>query len=150
MRSQWGHQQLARSAGRNLGVSRWVALDQARIDAFADATEDHQWIHVDTLRAASGPFSSTIAHGYLTLSVVGTLLGELLNIGPSVTAVNYGLNRVRFPVPAPAGSRVRASARVETVTPAGNGLQLDVAVTGELDTSAKPALVAVAVLRVTP
>jgi acyl dehydratase len=143
------YEALASAAGLDLGVSRWVTLDQERIDAFADVTEDHQWIHVDTARAAESPFGTTIAHGYLTISVVGSLLGELLEIGSGVMAVNYGLNRLRFPAPVPAGSRVRAAGRIESVTPADFGLQLEIAVTGELEGSSKPACVAMAVVRVT-
>jgi acyl dehydratase len=125
-----------------------VTLDQSRIDGFADITEDHQWLHVDAARAVAGPFGSTIAHGYLTISVVGTLLGELLNIGSEVTAVNYGLNKLRFPSPVPSGARVRAAASVQSVTPTADGLQLEIAVNGELEGSDKPACAAVAVLRV--
>jgi acyl dehydratase len=141
---------LSEAAGLDLGVSRWVTLDQARIDAFADVTEDFQWIHVDATQAAEGPYGTTIAHGYLTISVVGTLLGELLDIGPGITAVNYGLNRLRFPAPVRSGSRIRAAARIETVTETDTGLQLEITVTGELEGSSKPACAATAVIRVTP
>jgi acyl dehydratase len=143
------YEALAGAAGLDLGASRWVTLDQERIDAFAEVTEDHQWIHVDTARAAESPSGTTIAHGYLTISVVGSLLGELLEIGSGVTAVNYGLNRLRFPVPVPAGSRVRGAGRIESVTAADFGLQLEIAVTGELEGSSKPTCAATAVIRVT-
>lgn len=139
---------LADGAGLDLGASRWVTVDQARINAFADVTGDRQWIHVDSARASGGPYGTTIAHGYLTISVVGALLGELLELGPGVTAVNYGLNRLRFPAPVRSGSRVRASGRIESVTPTGAGLQLEITVTGELEGSSKPACAATAVIRV--
>jgi acyl dehydratase len=141
---------LSEAAGLDLGVSRWVTLDQARIDAFAAVTEDHQWIHVDATQAAQGPFGTTIAHGYLTISIVGTLLGELLDIGSGITAVNYGLNRLRFPAPVRCGSRVRAAGRVESVSETDSGLQLEITVTGELEGSSKPACAATAIVRVTP
>jgi acyl dehydratase len=146
--SGYSYEQLADGAGLDLGASRWVVIDQERINTFADVTEDHQWIHVDAARAENGPFGGTIAHGYLTISVIGTLLGELLDIRSSITAVNYGLNKLRFPAPVPSGSRVRAAARIESVTAAGVGLQLEIAVTGELERSAKPACVATAIVRV--
>lgn len=108
------------AAGRDLGASPWMGIDQARIDAFAECTDDHQWIHVDRERAAEGPFGSTIAHGYLTLSLLVPLL-DALGAFPSdgTTVVNYGLDRLRFIAPVPAGSRVRLHARVSEVRPKG-------------------------------
>lgn len=94
--------------GQDLGYSDWLTVDQQRIDMFADATGDHQWIHTEPDRAKTGPFGTTIAHGYLTLSLVLPLLEELLNITRVSTKVNYGLNTVRFPAPVPAGSRGKA------------------------------------------
>lgn len=108
--------------GQDLGPSPWLTLDQARIDAFADCTEDHQWIHVDRERAAAGPFGGTIAHGFLTLSLLVPML-EALGTFPQdgTTVINYGLDKVRFLKPVPAGARVRLHASVAEVTPKGDG-----------------------------
>jgi acyl dehydratase len=103
---------LAALTGRDLGASGWLSITQERVDTFADATGDHQWIHVDPERAKAGPFGTTIAHGYLTLSLVIPLWTELLTIDGIGMAVNYGLNKVRFPAPVPVGSRIRLAARV--------------------------------------
>ncbi len=100
---------LRRMVGQNVGVGEWVTIDQSRIDAFADATDDHQWIHVDTERAEVGPFGATIAHGFLVLSLIPALAPKL--DVPAAMAVNYGLDRVRFITPVPVGSRIRASTR---------------------------------------
>jgi acyl dehydratase len=93
--------------GKEIGVSEWIAVEQQRIDQFAQATGDHQWIHVDPVRAASGPFGKTIAHGFLTLSLVPEMFATAFDIGDVHMGVNYGLNRVRFTAPVPSGSRVR-------------------------------------------
>src|SRR5687768_16168889 len=107
-----GPAELIGLAGRDLGTSEWLEITQERIDTFAGATGDHQWIHVDPGRAATGPFGTTIAHGYLTLSLVIPLWTELLRIEGISMAVNYGLNKVRFPAPVPVGSKIRLAAKV--------------------------------------
>ncbi len=135
------------AVGEHLGHSDWVLVDQARIDAFADATGDHQWIHVDPERAASGPFGTTVAHGYLTLSLVPALVATLVDYAGWTVKINYGSNKVRFPQAVPAGSRVRAALEVAAVTSVPAGLQVAMRVTVEIegrdgDGGGKPALVA--------
>jgi len=134
-------------AGREL-LSGWRELDQARIDQFAGATDDPQWIHVDPARAAAGPFGTTIAHGFLTLSLVVPLFEEALPpLEGYALTVNYGLNRVRFTAPVPVGSRIRGRFRVDAVDEIPGGEQLTVAATVELEGSEKPACVAEALFR---
>ena len=134
-------------AGREL-LSGWREVDQARIDLFAQATDDPQWIHVDAARAAAGPFGTTIAHGFLTLSLVVPLFDEALPpLDGYALTVNYGLNRVRFTAPVPVGSRIRGRFRVEAVDEIPGGEQLTVDVTVELEGSEKPACVAEALFR---
>jgi acyl dehydratase len=133
--------------GTNLGSSSWVEVDQSRIDTFADATNDHQWIHVDPDRAKDGPFGTTIAHGYLTLSLLIPLWSELLDIREVKTRVNYGLDKVRFPAPVPAGSKVRASATLIEVQQIKGGVQVVVEATIELAGGDKPICVARPVFR---
>ncbi|MWB99372.1 MaoC family dehydratase [Agromyces seonyuensis] len=123
-------------------VGEWFEIDQHRIDAFAEATLDRQWIHVDPERAASGPFGSTIAHGYLTLSLLPHLTAGLVEVGGLAMAVNYGLDTVRFLAPVPAGSRVRAVVEIASVAPSSNGVRLGQSVTVELEGAERPALVA--------
>ena len=133
--------------GREL-VSGWREIDQARVDRFAEATDDPQWIHVDPERAAAGPFGGTIAHGFLTLSLVVPLFGEALPpLEPYALSLNYGLNRVRFTAPVPTGSRIRGRFVVEAVEPVAGGEQATVGATVELDGSARPACVAEALFR---
>jgi acyl dehydratase len=134
-------------AGRELGPTAWVEIDQARIDAFADATDDHQWIHVDPERAAAGPFATTIAHGYLTLALLPRFVSEVLSTDGYRLTVNYGLNRVRFPAPVPVGSRVRARFRVASVEDVPGGVQLVAEATVEREGHEKPVCVAEAVYR---
>ncbi|MDF2750790.1 MAG: dehydratase [Gaiellaceae bacterium] len=134
-------------AGREL-LSGWRELDQASIDLFAQATDDPQWIHVDPARAAAGPFGTTIAHGFLTLSLVVPLFEEALPpLEGYALTVNYGLNRVRFTAPVPVGSRIRGRFRVEAVDEIPGGEQVTVAATVELEGSEKPACVAEALFR---
>ncbi len=133
--------------GLELGPSRWFELSQERIDAFADVTEDHQWIHVDPARAAEGPFGTTIAHGYLTLSLLVPIAYELMPIEDARLAVNYGVDRVRFPAPVPAGSRVRGRLRVAAVDEAAGGVRVGVTGTVEREGGEKPVCVAELVLR---
>ncbi len=132
--------------GSTLGPTGWVEIGQDRIDAFAAATDDPQWIHTDPVRAAAGPFGTTIAHGYLTLSLLPALLGEVLETGARL-AVNYGLNRVRFPAPVPVGSRVRARFEVLAADELAEGVQLTVVATVEREGGEKPVCVAEAVHR---
>ena len=132
-------------AGTHLGYSAWHEITQEQVNAFADATGDHQWIHVDPERAAAGPFGTTIAHGYLTLSLLPALLGDRLRVEGVRMAVNYGLNRVRFPAPVPVGSRVRAE--LLEVTEVSGGVQVVARVTVEREGGDKPVCVAETVTR---
>jgi acyl dehydratase len=130
-------------AGRDLGESDWLQVTQQRINTFADATDDWQWIHVDPVKAADGPFGSTIAHGYLTLSLVIPMFEKLLDIQDVKMSVNYGLERVRFPSPVPVGSKVRLKAHVDSVEDvAGNGVQMAIDFTVEIEGASKPACIA--------
>ena len=132
---------LAGLVGVELGPTSWIEVTQARIDAFATATDDFQWIHVDSARAAEGPFGTTIAHGFLTLSLCVPVLYELLP--PSdATLVNYGVNRVRFPAPVPAGSRVRGRITIASVEASGTGERATIAATVECEGIEKPVCVA--------
>jgi acyl dehydratase len=130
------------AVGEHLGVSEWHTVTQEQIDLFADATGDHQWIHVDPHRAAKGPFGSTVAHGYLTVSMIPRLATEIFEVRGLRMGVNYGSNKVRFPAPVPADSRIRASAELVALTRGGSGAQATVRVTVERDGSDKPACVA--------
>ncbi|HEV8250069.1 MAG TPA: MaoC family dehydratase [Gaiellaceae bacterium] len=132
-------------AGQELGPSRWLEVTQERIDAFADATDDHQSIHVHPELAAQGPFGTTVAHGYLTLSLLIPLWNDVYRhhgIG-----INYGLNRLRFPAPVPSGSRIRARFRVEALDEIAGGVQATIAATVECDAQEKPVCVAELLLR---
>jgi acyl dehydratase len=138
---------LKSAVGEHLGPSEWVLVDQRRIDTFADASGDHQWIHVDPARAADGPFGSTIAHGYLTLSLVPVLVASLVDYAGWAVKINYGSNKVRFPAPVPVDSRLRAGVEVVAVDQSAAGVAVTARVTVEIqlpDGSAapKPALVA--------
>ncbi len=133
--------------GENLGTSDWLTVDQARIDLFAQATGDHQWIHTDPVRAASGPFGTTVAHGFLTLSLVPLLFDSGFAIDDVKMGVNYGLNRVRFTNPVPAGGRVRGHFKLLAYERLEGGAQMTVQVSIELEGSAKPACVAETVAR---
>ncbi|HKI90885.1 MAG TPA: MaoC family dehydratase [Gaiellaceae bacterium] len=135
------------TAGSEFGPSSWIEVPQERIQAFADATGDHQWIHVDAERAAAGPFGGTIAHGYLTLSLIPAMTFEVLPRQEGGMGVNYGLNRVRFPAPVPSGSRVRGSFRVEAVEEADWGHQVTMGATVEREGGDKPVCVAELVFR---
>jgi len=138
--------ELAAAVGENLGYSQWLTIDQSRIDAFAEATGDRQWIHVDTERAARGPHGSTIAHGYLTLSLLPALVGSIVTYDAWTTRLNYGSNKVRFPAAVKSGSRVRAGAELVAVDVAAAGLIVTTRVTLEHEHEGrmqpKPALVA--------
>jgi acyl dehydratase len=142
---------LAAAAGEHLGYSDWTTVDQARIDAFAGATGDDQWIHVDPARAAAGPFGTTIAHGFLTLSLIPALSWQVYKIEGVRMGINYGLDRVRFPAPLVSGSRVRAGVTLLSVTPAaGDALQIAAEVTLEREGGEKPVCVAQTLSRVYP
>jgi acyl dehydratase len=133
--------------GQELGCSDWLQVDQARIDLFAEATGDHQWIHTDPERAAAGPFGATVAHGFLTLSLLPVLFETGFVIDDLRMGVNYGLNRVRFAAPVRAGSRLRGRFRLLAYEPLDGGAQLTVESVIELEGSAKPACVAESVSR---
>jgi len=134
--------ELEAAVGAQPEFSDWMLIDQNRINLFADATSDHQWIHVDPERAAAGPFGKTIAHGYLTLSLISELLFGLTTVEGSPMVINYGLDRVRFLAVVPVDSRVRAAAQLAAVTPVAQGVRLNTTVTIEIEGSEKPALVA--------
>ena len=138
---------IADLVGAELGPSGWLEVGQERIDLFARATSDPQWIHTDPERAAAGPFGTTIAHGFLTLSLCVPLLSELLPVDGYRLTVNYGVNRVRFPAPVPAGSRVRARFRVESVEEVAGGDQAVIVATVEREGGEKPVCVAELVVR---
>ncbi|MEU8136197.1 MaoC family dehydratase [Streptodolium elevatio] len=133
---------VAAAKGEQLGVSEWLTVDQDRIDRFADATGDHQWIHVDAERAAAGPFGTTIAHGYLTLSLIPALTQQMFTVQGVRMGVNYGTAKVRFPAPVPVGSRVRDTAVLLDVEEVPQGVRLTVRHTIEIEGAAKPACVA--------
>jgi acyl dehydratase len=133
--------------GTDFGESSSIEVTQKDIDTYADATRDHQWIHVDPERAANGPFGSTIAHGYLTLGLVIPLWSELLRVEEVGMAVNYGLNRLRFPAPVPVGSRVSLEGKLVKASEVAGGVEVVVDLTMKVGESEKPALVAEAVYR---
>jgi acyl dehydratase len=128
--------------GQHLGYSSWLVIGQDRIDAFAAATDDHQWIHVDPDRAAKGPFGTTVAHGYLTLSLLPALIAEVYQVDGVAMRINYGLNRVRFPAPVPRDARVRAGVELLALEPVTGGARSTTRVTVEIEGGAKPACVA--------
>lgn len=141
-------QRLQPLVGTEIGVSDWFTIDQDRVDAFADATEDHQWIHVDPERAAQGPFGTTIAHGFLTLSLTVALGSDIeLDVGEPKMALNYGLDRVRFTAPVPVGSRVRARVELASAEEKGGSLQVKRNITIEREGEERPAMVAEALSR---
>jgi acyl dehydratase len=143
-----GLEEIKAQAGADLGHSRWMEITQDRVNTFADATDDHQWIHVDQERAKDGPFGGTIAHGYLTLALLIPLWSELLEVTGVTMAVNLGLNRVRFPSPVRVGSKIRAHGAITSVTEArGGGVEVVVDLTVEIDGVDRPACVAQAVYR---
>jgi acyl dehydratase len=133
--------------GADLGESSWIEVDQDRINTFARATDDYQWIHTDQERAKDGPFGQTIAHGYLTLALLIPLWSELLEVREASTKVNYGLGKVRFPAPVPAGSRVRLRATLAAVDPVPGGVQVTVDAIMECAGVAKPVCVAQPIFR---
>jgi acyl dehydratase len=134
--------QLEAAVGEELGTSEWIDITQERVDLFADATDDHQWIHVDAGRAAAGPFGGTIAHGYLTVSLIPAFTHSIFQVETDGPRLNYGLNKVRFPHPVKVGSRVRAHATLAELTTVPAGKQLVVRYTVEIEGEDKPACVA--------
>ncbi|MEK8030294.1 MaoC family dehydratase [Ideonella sp. DXS29W] len=138
---------LAQRVGEELAVTDWLDIDQARIDRFAEATGDHQWIHVDPARAASGPFGTTVAHGFLTLSLLSWFFEHGFVVDDTRMGLNYGLNKVRFPAPVPVGSRLRARFKLTAYEPIEGGAQLLVEATIEREGSAKPVCVAESLTR---
>ncbi|MEU1209243.1 MaoC family dehydratase [Nocardia sp. NPDC005825] len=135
------------AAGTELGVSDWITVDQRRIDTFADATDDHQWIHVDAARAAAGPYGRTIAHGFLTLSLVVPLTARIMTVSAANMAINYGLNKVRFINPVLVDSRIRGRLTLDTVTDIPGGVQAVRTMTVEIEGADKPACVAESIAR---
>ena len=133
--------------GQELAASPWLGIEQSRIDQFAEATEDHQWIHVDAERAAAGPFGATVAHGFLTLSLLPKLFETAFSVDDVTMGINYGLNRVRVPAPVRVGSRLRGRFKLLSFEPLPGGAQLTIEVSIEMEGSAKPACVAETVTR---
>ncbi len=133
--------------GQVVATSDWITVTQARIDQFAQATGDHQWIHIDPVRAAAGPFGTTIAHGFLTLSLLPEMGASAMEVLDTKMGVNYGLNRVRFPAPVPSGSRLRGHFKLLAYEPIDGGAQLTMEVTMEREGSPKPVCVADSVAR---
>ncbi|MEU2437503.1 MaoC family dehydratase [Streptomyces rubradiris] len=143
-----GLDELKSLAGTDLGRTDWREITQDRVNTFADATDDHQWIHTDPERAKAGPFGGPIAHGYLTLSLIIPLFNELLEIDGVSMSVNYGLEKVRFPSPVPVGARIRLHGAVDSVEDVkGDGVQMRLTFTVEAEGGTKPACVAQALYR---
>jgi acyl dehydratase len=135
------------AAGSHLGYSDWLEITQDRIDTFAEATGDHQWIHVDPERAKDGPFGSTIAHGYLTMSLSNLFLPQIVEVKGITMGINYGVDKVRFPTPVPVGSRIRGGAELTSVEPIDGGVQTMIRITIEVEGAPKPACVIDAISR---
>jgi acyl dehydratase len=142
MRTFTSTDELQSALGEDLGATDWIEIDQHRVDLFADATDDHQWIHVDQERANAGPFGGTIAHGYLTLSLIPMIANQIFAIDTPGPRLNYGLNKVRFPTPVRVGARIRGRASLVALTDVPAGKQLTCAFTIEVEGEPKPACVA--------
>ncbi len=142
--------ELEAAAGTEIGTTEWIEITQKRVNEFADATGDHQWIHVDVERAKEGPFGGTIAHGYLTLSLVPWLGSMLFHLDTPGAKLNYGINKVRFPNPVPVGSRIRSTVTIKEVTDLPAGKQLTVGHLIEIEGQSKPACVAETVVLLLP
>jgi len=142
MRVLDGLEQVEAALGEHMGYSGWMEITQERVTAFAKATGDHQWIHVDPARAADGPYGTTIAHGYLTLSLLPALGAEVMDIRGFRMTINYGLDRVRFPAPVPVGSRIRAGVELTSLERTSAGARLTSVATVEVEGGDRPALVA--------
>ncbi len=141
---------LTEAVGTALGPTEWLTIEQPRIDQFADATEDHQWIHTDPEKAKVGPFGGTIAHGYMTLALVNKFLPDLVTVEGASMGVNYGCDKVRFPSPVPVGSRLRGVGEIVSVEPVKTGLQMVVRVTVEIEGNERPACVVDTISRFFP
>src|SRR5689334_20750168 len=139
--------ELAAAVGTDLGTSDWITIDQERIDRFADATEDHQWIHVDEARAAEGPYGRTIAHGFLTLSLISPLGLQVMEVRGVAMGINYGLGKVRFITPVPVGARVRGRVELTEAHEVPGGLQVTRTITVEIEGETRPACVAESLVR---
>jgi acyl dehydratase len=139
--------ELKTAVGRHLGYSDWLEVTQDRINQFAEATDDHQWIHVDAERAAKGPFGQTVAHGYLTLALVSALLPQLIEVRNVSMSINYGTNKVRFPSPVPVGSLVRAKAEIVSADAIAGGVQATFLTMIEREGAEKPCCVAESIIR---
>ncbi len=142
MRTFRSVEEIESAVGEEIGTTEWVEITQDRVDRFADATNDHQWIHVDRERAAEGPFGGTIAHGYLTLSLIPYFGSQLFALANPGAKLNYGVNKVRFPNPVKVGARIRATAKVNGVVEMSAGHQLTMGFTIEIEGEDKPACVA--------
>jgi acyl dehydratase len=142
--------ELLQAEGTDLGVSEWLAIEQDRVNLFADATGDHQWIHVDPERAKSGPYGTTIAHGYLTLSLVNLFLPQLIDVRGISMGVNYGCDKIRFPSAVKVGSRVRGRGEIVKAEEVKGGIQAITRVTVEIEGSDKPACVVDTISRYFP
>jgi acyl dehydratase len=138
------------AVGTSIGTTDWLEITQEQVNQFADATGDHQWIHVDVEKASKGPFGGTIAHGYLTLSLIARFGGELFDVAGVSAKLNYGVNKVRFPSPVPVGSRIRASATVGAAQRTGAGVQVALHWVIEIENAPKPACVAETVVLLVP
>jgi acyl dehydratase len=139
---------LVAAKGEELGSSDWVTISQDEVNLFADATGDHQWIHIDQEKAAKGPFGTTIVHGFMTLSLLPRLMHQIFTVDGVKMGINYGLNKVRFPSPVPVGSKVRATSTLTDTQDVGQGtVQIIVTTTIEIEGAAKPACVAESILR---
>jgi acyl dehydratase len=150
MRTFTTFEEVQKAAGEQIGTSEWLDITQERVDTFAEATGDHQWIHVDVERAKTGPFGGTIAHGYLTLSLVPAFTDQVLGLETPGAKLNYGVNKVRFPNPVLVGSRVRAHVSFGEVTEIPAGYQLTMKYTVEIEGADKPACVAESVVLLLP
>jgi acyl dehydratase len=137
-----GIDDLRAAVGTQLGAGEWRTVEQGQVDTFADATDDHQWIHIDAEKAKDGPFGTTIAHGFLTLSLLPALVKDVYRIDGTKMGVNYGLNKVRFTSPLPVGSKVRGNVELVDVADVTGGVQLTTKITVEIEGSERPALVA--------
>lgn len=134
-------QEILDAVGKDLGATDWIELTQERINKFADATDDHQWIHVDPERARTGPFGACVAHGYLTLSLANLFLPQLVEVKNMRMGVNYGCEKVRFPAPVKAGKRIRGRGEVVAAEKAGEGVQATIRITIDIEGEAKPGCV---------
>jgi acyl dehydratase len=142
-----GLDEFVTAEGTELGPTEWLEIGQDRVDLFADATDDHQWIHVDPQAAASGPFGGTVAHGLLTLSLLPRFMQQMYRVDNVAMGINYGYNKVRFITPVRVGARMRARAVINTITKLDGAVQAAVATTVEVDGAEKPAAVAEAIVR---